>query len=216
MTSPETFIKDQFPSSDWPALPTIYKTAYKAVDDLFKDNPFLQAKSALDNKGRLISFAVDFGIERAIKNGALNCDYRWRNFARPTGRYLELRFSHSTASISQVVDPKRQPRNVVYRENGRLRNQKFLPFVEFEDEMSIAGLPHFLLLHGHQTLDFAHLGVPSPTSKSKYTWLSPNLMTIPHEIAPTGTVPPEDTDFDLNDLQLLKEDIDRWKKDNGE
>ena len=215
MTSPEAFVKDQFPTPSWSVIPTVLKTAYAAAEDLYSDIPMLQVPSALDNKGRLISFAVDFGLERAIKNGALECDYRWREFARPTGRYLELRFSHSTASVSQVADPSKQPRNVIFRENARLRNQKLLPFVEFDDEVAILGLPHFLLIHGHQSLDFAHLAVPSSSSKTDYVWRSINLMKIPHEV-PSDRPPAEDTDYDLEALGLLKEDIDRWRRDNGD
>ena len=217
MTNPETFINDQFPRKDWPVLPTVYKTAYAAVDSMIQDTPIMNVKSAEDNKGRFISYAVDYGLERAIKNGSLNCDYNWKDYSKPTGRYLELIFSHSTASVSQVADPNRQPRNVVFRENARLRNQNFLPFAEFENDVYISGLPHFLLLHGHQTLDFAHLGVPSSTSKIKYTWLSPNLMAMPHEQPLSEEIAPqEDTDFDLDELELLKEDIEKWIRDNDD
>ena len=123
MAKPDDFLKDQFPQRHWPVIPTVLKTAYAAADAVFKDNPILQVASALDNKGRIISFAVDHGLERAVESGAIDCDYRWRPFAKPTGRYLELRFSHSTASVSQVSEAKKQPRNVVFRENARLNNQ---------------------------------------------------------------------------------------------
>ncbi|MGB8277805.1 MAG: hypothetical protein WCF20_07730 [Methylovirgula sp.] len=215
MTSPEDFLKDQLPVRFWPVIPRTLRTAYAAIDDLVKDTPILQIESAVDNKGRLVSFGVDFALRRAIESGALPCDYRWRDFAKPTGRYLELRFSHSTASISQVADPERQPRNVVFRENGRLNTQGVFDLAEFDDEKRIVGAPHFLLVHGHQSLNFAHWGLPSATSRSRYTWLSRNLMRLPHEIE-SELPPPEDTDVDLDELNLLKEDIERWRKDNGE
>lgn len=215
MLNPEDFVKDQIALRYWPVFPTVLKTAYAAVEDSKKDVPYLQVKSAHENTGRLISLAVDFGVQRAIESGALNCDFRWREYARPTGHYLELRFSHSTASISQVTDPKRQPRNVVFRENARLNNQMILDIPELKDDLEISGVPHFLLVHGHQSLDFAHFGVPLATSKTKYSWLSQNLINIPHIIETSGP-DTEDTDYDLDEMNLLKEDIDKWRKDHGD
>lgn len=214
MTSPEDFLKDQLPLRVWPVIPRTLRTAYAAIDDLVKDTPILQIESATDNKGRFISYAVDFGVRRAIESGALPCEYRWCNFTKPTGRYLELRFSHSTASISQVADSERQPRNVAFRENARLKNQGVFDLPEFEDEKRIVGVPHFFLIHGHQSLNFAHWGLPSATSPSRYTWLSRNLMKLPHEIE-SELPPAEDTDIDLDELSLIKEDIERWRRDHG-
>ena len=211
MADPADFFKDQLPLRSWPTVPTVLRTAYAAVTELVKSDPILQVESAEDNKGRLISWAVDFGLKRAVDNGSLPCDYRWRTFAKPTGRYLELRFSHSTASVSQVEDPKRQPRSVVFRENARLRAPGL--FTEIEEKEPVSGAPHFLLVHGHKELNFAHFGAPSATSKYKWTWLSQNLMKLPHEIRSEGP-DAENTDVDLDELNLLKEDIERWMKDN--
>lgn len=214
----DVFVRDQIKPTLWPKLSTLLRTAYSAADDLVKDNPILHVKSAEDNKGRLISWAVDFAVERAIETGAIHCDYRWLPFDKPTGRYLEMRFAHSRLTISQVADPDRQPRNVVFRENARLSNgQGVLHFSEnvFEDEEEVAGLPHILFLHGHQSLRFAHLAVPSPTSKKALVWRSPNLIDLPHEVPKEGPAP-EDTDYDLNELKLLKERIEKWQRDNGE
>jgi hypothetical protein len=215
MADPEVFILDQFPRSSWPAVPTLLRTAYAAVGEIVQDEPMLQIESAEDNRGRLITWAVDFGFVRAINSGAINCEHRWRDFARPTGRYLELRFPHSTASVSQVANPARQPRNVVFRENARLRNEWLFPFPEFQEEMRIAGLPHWLFLHGHQSLNFAHIAVPSPDSNFDFVYRSTNLMNIPHEM-PSDVPPPEHTDDALDEIALLKEDIERWRRDNGD
>ncbi len=214
-TSPENFVKDQIPVSSWPSFPTILKTAYKAVDDLMANNPMLMVNSAQDNKGRFISFAVDHGLERAIQRGTIDCDYRWKKFAKPTGRYLEMRFSHSIATVSQVKDPHRQPRSVVFRENAKISNtgSLFQGIEGFDDE--ICGLPHILLVHGHQSLDFSHFGIPSHSSGTKYEWLSTNLMNMPHEI-PSELPPSEDTDSSLDGLELLKQDIARWERDNDD
>jgi len=215
VTIPEDFIKDQLPFRTWPVIPTVLRTAYATVDDIVKDSPILQVESAADNKGRLISWAVDFGLKRAVDTGALNCDYSWREFARPTGRYLELRFTHSTASVSQVSDFEQQPRNVIFRENARLRTQRVFDLPEFEDEQRVRGVPHFLLVHGHQVLNFAHFGIPLATSRTKWSWLSQNLMKMPHELF-SDKPAPENTDTDLDELNLLKEDIEKWRRDNAE
>lgn len=215
MANPEFFLKDQLPPNVWPMFPTILRTAYAASDDLVKNSPELQIESAADNKGRLIAWCVDFALQRAIELGSIPCDFRWKPFAQPTGRYLELRFSHSTASVSQVADPKFQPRKVVFRENARLRNQGVLDFQEFRDEQKISGLPHFLLLHGYKNLNFAHFGLPSAESLKEWSWLSSNLMNIPHEIS-SDLPPAENTETDFNEVSLLKEDIEKWRRDNGE
>jgi hypothetical protein len=215
VVNPEDFIRDQFPTEQWPILPTILRTAYKATDELVADQPILQTVSAGDNKGRVVSWAVDFGIQSAIVNGTLKCDYRWMPFAKPTGRYLELRFSHSRASVSQVADARKQPRDVAFRDNARLNNQRVLDIEEFKKEQEINGLPHFLIIHGHQTLQFSHIGVPSALSKTKWEWLSPNLMKMPHAVPGDSRPPPEDTDTDFDSVKLLKEELERWIRDNG-
>ncbi|WP_428482814.1 hypothetical protein [Pyruvatibacter mobilis] len=213
MANPESFVVDQFPRKYWSVIPTVLRTAYGAVDNLVQNEPILQVNSARDNKGRLISWAVDLGIQRAIVNGSIDCDYCWKDFAKPTGRYLELRFSHSTASVSQVADPRFQPRSVAFRENARLSNQCVFDFGDEDDSMQVSGLPHFLILHGHQELSFAHLGLPSAHSSKFYSWRSPNLMHLPHELH-SDLPATEVTDNALDDLELLKEDIDKWRRDN--
>lgn len=211
MADPADFVRDQFPQRNWPTIPTVLRTAYAAASDLAKSDPILQIESAQDNKGRLVAWAVDFGLKRAVDNGSLPCEYRWRTFTKPTGRYLELRFSHSTASVSQIQNPKFQPRNVAFRENARLRSRGLFEIVE----EPLVGAPHFLIVHGHQELNFSYIGVPSSASRRKWAWRSQNLLNMPHEIISEGPLP-EDTDVDLDSLNLLKEDIERWRRDNGD
>lgn len=214
----EVFLKDQFNSNQWSVVTSLLKTAYLAVDELMASEPILGVESALANKGRLVSWAVDLALVRAIENGTIYADYRWASYAKPTGKYLELRFSHSTASVSQVRDSRFQPRNVVFRENSRLNNgQLELDYNGTDSSMksSVEGVPHFFLVHGYQSLNFAHFGFPSPTSKTQYSWLSDNLMLLPHEVL-NDNAPTENTDYDLDELGLLKQDIERWRIDNNE
>ena len=215
MLKADVFVRDQISPQLWPHFVTVLRTAYAAADDVIRDTPILQVKSAEDNKGRIIQWAVDFGLERAVEIGTLSCDCRWRPFAKPTGRYLELRFEHSRLTISQVENPKKQPRNVVFRDNARLGNGQGGLFEDEKTDSAINDLPHILLVHGHQTLNFAHLAVPSPSSQSSYLWRSSNLLNVPHEVPAEGPAA-EDTDYDLNEMKLLKERIEKWRKDNGE
>ncbi len=169
MNPAELFLMDQVPLKTQALIPSTLKTAYAAAAGFIADTPMLSVPSAQDNYGRIISWAVDFGFQKLIDSGQWACDYRWRPFARPTGRYLEIRLSHSVATISQVSDPAKQPRDVVFRANKRFNNQLYLDLEEFINENMILGLPHILLIHGHKTLDFIHLGIPHGQHAAGYT-----------------------------------------------
>jgi len=207
------FLLDQIPMPYRPLIPSTLKTAYAAADLLIQNEPILQVPSALDNRGRVVSWAVDLGFERLVKTGQWPFDCRWRYFERPTGRYLEVLLSHSVLTISQVADPKKQPRDVVFRANKRLSNQGFLAFAEFQDERAVCGLPHILLLHGHQVLNFAHLAIPSEQHSEGYVYRTSNLMKMPHEVLQPEP-PAEDTDVEA--VLTLKQEIEKWRRDNDE
>lgn len=214
MRAAEALVRDQLPPSNWPTIPTLLRTAYRAADELIRDTPILQVASAEDNRGRIIQWSVDLKFEMAIKNGSFPCDYSWEHFDKPTGRFLQLRFPHSTASVSQVACAERQPRSVVFRENARLRSQPV--FEGFDDGVEICGLPHFLIIHGYKNLNFAHIAMPSASSSVGYEFRTSNLMNLPHEIKPDPKVAPtEDTDFDPDELGTLKDEIEKWTRDNG-
>ncbi|KEP69644.1 hypothetical protein DL1_03145 [Thioclava dalianensis] len=210
----EDFVQDQILRREWSVFPTVLRTAYAAVAELVKDTPMLQVESAEDNRGRLIAWAVDKQLVTAIENGSITCDYRWKPFAKPTGRYLEMRFAHSIATVSQTADPTIQPRNVVFRENARLNNQGSFDLPEFKAP-EISGLPHILLIHGHKSLNFAHFGIPASDSKTKFNWRSTNLLDIPHLVEDDRPAP-EHTDDILDEMNLLKEQIEKWRRDNGD
>ncbi|MDQ0324227.1 hypothetical protein J2R99_000076 [Rhodopseudomonas julia] len=191
------------------------KTAYQTVEKIVADEPVFQVPSAVDNRGRIVAWAVDLAFVRLIDSGRLPFDYQWKTFNHPTGRYLEIRPSHSVVTISQVADPKKQPRSVRFRENGRMNNEPFFPLPEFADEQEIKGFPHLLLVHGHQQLNFAHLTVPHPMHHRDYRFRTDNLLHMAHEV-PTSGPPVEDTDTDFESTELLKQDIEKWRKDHGD
>jgi hypothetical protein len=211
------FLLDQVPVRYRALIPQVLKDARAAAAILAKAEPVLQVPSAEDNHGRLISWAVDLGIQKLINSGRWPVSYRWQPFALPTGQYLQVILSHSVMSISQVADPAAQPRDVRYRQNARLNNQPSFHLKEFDDTRAVAGLPSFLLIHGRITReeleeDFAHIGIPHPLHNQNYIYKTPNLMNLPHQVE--SDLPPiEDTDRDA--VISLKEEIEKWRKDNG-
>ncbi len=210
--SAEQFLADQLSAVQRALVPPALKSAYSAVRLLVAQEPILQVASAADNRGRLIAWAVDLMFEKMLQTKQWPFDYQWRNFSQPTGRYLEIRLSHSVLSISQIANPDKQPRNVVFRENGRLNNEPFFDLDEFRDEREIQGLPHFLLVHGHQELKFAHIGVPHSAFRRDWIYKTPNLLNLLHPVA-SDLPAAESTDFES--AMVLKEEIENWRKDHG-
>lgn len=206
----EQFLNDQLPPAHRADIPTTLQLAYAAGKMLCEQEPILQVTSAVDNRGRIISWAVDLAFQRLIETGKWPYDFSWKSFARPTGRYLQIRLSHSVMSISQVEYPDFQPRNVAFRANARITNQQWL----FDDEEhEVQGRPGFLLLHGYQTLTFAHVAVPHKEHRDGFIYRTPNLMALPHEV-PEPFPPAEETDHEA--ILSLKEEIEKWQRDHGE
>lgn len=209
----ELLLLDQIPMALRPSIPTTLTNAYAAASLVISGEQILQTPSAQDNRGRIVAWSVDRGFEKLIESGQWPFDKRWQKFARPTGHYLEIRTPYAVVTISQVEDPKKQPRDVKYRANLRLSSQPPLPLREFDDDRSIIGVPHILLVHGHQQLNFAQLGLPNEQHDLGYIYRTPNLMNLPHEV--TSPVPPtEQTDYEA--VMTLKHEIDKWRRDNGE
>lgn len=211
MEQAEAFLLDQIPQAHRALIPATLKAAYDAAMLVTKDEPIFSVPSAVDNRGRVIQWSVDLAFERLVTAGKWPYDVCWRQYERPTGRYLEIRPSHCVLTISQVADPKKQPRDVRFRENKRLSSQGWLEGLSPEAE-SVGGLPHVLLLHGHQALNFAYLGMPKGDHASGYHYRSRNLMKLPHVVL-EPEVAVEDTDEEA--VLILKEEIDKWRKDHG-
>jgi hypothetical protein len=207
------FLKDQVPVRQQVLLPTVFKSAYIAVASLVKDVPFLKVPSATFNRGRMVTWAVDHAVENHIKSGQWNVEYRWVSFGspKPTGKYLEILPPESRMTISQVADPRKQPRDVAFRANARLFNSPFL-FDDMEaDRNVITGRPALLLAHGHQDLSFLHIGMPHADGKYGFICRTQNLLTLPQEVQQPGP-PVEDTSF--KDTMTLKDQIAKWLRDN--
>ncbi|UHS60953.1 hypothetical protein HRR99_05180 [Agrobacterium vaccinii] len=211
MNHAEAFVRDQISATCQSLIPTTLKTAYQTAKVIIANEPVFSVPSAEDNHGRIIQWCVDFAFVRLITTGQWNFEYAWRHFEKPTGRYLEIRPTHSCVTISQVNNPKKQPRDVRFRENMRLQSQTWLAGLA-PPEVELRGLPHILLMHGHKTLDFAHLALPKGEHENGFHYRSGNLMRMPHAI-PEQEVPVEDTDYDS--ILSLKDEIDKWRKDHG-
>jgi hypothetical protein len=206
----EAFLLDQIPINRRSIIPTTLKNAYDAAALVIAKEPFFNIPSAIPQHGRIIQLAVDMAFEKLVLSEQFGVDRRWRYFEKPTGRYLEILFSHSALTISQVANPKVQPRDVGFRRNKRLNSQITMDFME-DEPLDTTGLPHVLLLHGHQKLGFAHLAIPEPLHWQGFQHTSSNLMLMPHAV-PEQEVPMEDTDREA--VMSLKEEIDRWMRDN--
>lgn len=213
MEQAEAFLLDQIPNAHRSLIPATLKTAYDAAALVVKDEPIFNVASAIDNRGRVIQWSVDLAFERLVQTGKWPYDFRWRSFERPTGRYLEILPSHCVVTISQVADPTKQPRDVRFRENKRINGQGWLKGLPRPtDEEPVSGLPHVLLLHGHQTLNFAHLAMPKGLHAAGFHYKSGNLLLLPHIVADSKP-PVEDTDIEA--VLELKEEIDKWRKDHA-
>lgn len=210
---PRNFLNDQFPVQLQQVVPTILKTAYGAVHRIVKDEPIFQTESATQNLGRMMSWSVDRGFEQAIENGGLPFDYSWEDFDRPTGKFLAIRPSHSIVTVSLTKTPTKQPRNVMFREQAKQLNSQ-LDWLDLQnDSHEITGLPHILLLHGYWNDGFAHLAIPRADCNHDFSYRTENLFNLPHAIVEEGP-PPEGPDGDIDAITLLKDDIDRWRRDN--
>jgi hypothetical protein len=211
------FVESELPREHQIKLPPALENAYAAVAALYKNEPLFSVTSAIYGKGHVVAWAVDLQIERLIKGGQLPFDYRWVPFEKPTGRFLQLRLSASTLSISQLQHKASLPRPADFRHNRILNNNLWLDLPEFEDEHRISGLPHLILTHGYQTLSFAHVGLLNRVGRRLvWTYRTPNLMDLPRIVAP-DMPPPEGIDIEIDvSVRELKDEINRYVRDHTE
>jgi hypothetical protein len=218
------FLASQIPIGHQVLIPPVLKQAYAAAKTVRSLDELFRTPSAQDGFGRLVSWAVDLFLVKLIESGRWPVDYAWREYgiasrripgvlSKVTGHYLEVILPHARMTISQVVDPQKQPRDVQFRENARLVNAPLLRGLDIEMPQ-VTGVPTFILAHGHhQDLRFAHLGAPHQIHRYGYIYQTPDLLLLPHEV-PADNVGVENTTFD-DDAMTLKADIDKWRKDNA-
>jgi hypothetical protein len=209
----KAFLDNQLPAKYRAELPQAFVSAYQAVEVLAKDEPILNVESARINRGHLRAWGADLAVERLLRSGKWPFDFDWANYGRPTGKWLRVRLPSSTLSISQVARPKLIPREADFRTNNVLNNMPFLDIGDFRDEEKIRGLPHFLLAHGYQGLDFIHVGLPHPHAADHgYIYQTPNLLNQVRTIE-ADLPPPEAADAQA--VVELVEELKKWWQDNG-
>jgi hypothetical protein len=220
--SASEFLISQIPVKHQVLLSPAVRTAYAAARILMEASPVYQMPSAQDNRGRFVSWCVEFAIMALIRSGKWPADFEWQEYGlidsstglvrKGTGHYLVVKLPGAQLTINQVDDPRKQPRDVKFRQNARLANQPLLDGWEIAEDPE-QGLPVIHLNHGHRELNFLHLGMPNPEHKRGYAFRSDNLLLLPHEVA-SDTTRVEQTDFDEAAI-TLKADIEKWRKDHA-
>jgi hypothetical protein len=203
-------------------LPGVAKQGYAVARMLMAASPVYAMPSAQDNRARFVSWCVEFGLMALIRSGRWPVDFRWEKYGKVdkntgglrygTGHYLLVQLRDATLTVCQTDDPKKQPRDVRFRQNARLANQPLLKGLELPEEPP-AGQPTILLTHGHRDLAFVQLGICNPEHSQGYAYRTPNLLLLPQEL-PSDTTRVEQTDFDEAVL-TLKADIEKWQTDNA-
>jgi hypothetical protein len=121
-----------------------------------------------------------------------------------------MRGKQSRITLAQVEHPGQKPRNAAYRDEFAVPNSVYL-FEEMNEEVRREdGLRLIHIIHGYQTLNFAHLALPHP-KQNKNVWTSPNLMKIPHEI--TTDLPPAEGPSDSPTPEGI-ENLERRMRDD--
>jgi hypothetical protein len=145
-------------------------------------HPQLTTPGGRYQRGDLIALAADYEFDVLIKANSLPFEPSWEYYARPTGKYFVMRSPRAHITISRVDDPELRPRNAVYRNKFAIPNGRYLfDYMNKEIEQDKERrLIH--ILHGYQSLTFAHLTLPHP-KQNKHVWSSRNLMNIPHVVS---------------------------------
>jgi hypothetical protein len=214
----EQFADDEVPDSIRPLFPSALRRAYSAADITIERDPYLATPGAKYQRGDLIMLAASYEFQQLVANGSLpNFDGSWQYFARPTGKHFVMLTNRARITLNQVEDPKKKPRHAVFRNNYAELNERGL-FDDVDEDIQRAreeaerdGERRLLhILHGYQSLDFAHIAYPHP-ARNKHMYRSPNLMRVPHEIA--SDLPPAEGPADSPNPEAF-ENFERHIKDD--
>lgn len=183
MKTGDDYIEQEVPLLDRVIFPQVAAAAYKAVEDLVSETPFLQCPPAVLARGHLNAWAMDFGFSQLIESGRWKVEgYDWAWFNRPTGKYLRIFTKKSIMTISQLPDTSHQPRQADFRENDGYDPQAKLALFPDEKDLTSIKRPHLLLVHGYHKLDFIHVAMPNPNKQPVWLGLSKNILEEMHEI----------------------------------
>jgi hypothetical protein len=177
----EQFLNTEVPPRLHPLIPSTLRRAYAAATEMVDRHPQLSTPGGKYQRGDLIAIAADYEFELLVKSNSLPFEPSWEYYARPTGKHFVMRSARAHITISQVEDPTQRPRNAVYRNRFALSNIGFL-FKEMNEEVERDKERRLIhIVHGYQTLTFAHLTLPHP-HRNKNVWSSRNLLNIPHVV----------------------------------
>jgi hypothetical protein len=214
----EQFVDEEWPRRYRPLIPAALFRAYALADEAIEQFAFLRTPGGRYQRGDLIMVAASYEFEQLLETGRLPFDGAWEYFARPTGRHFVMRTHRARITTSQVEDPSKKPRRAIFRANFAELNEVSL-FEEINEQRRLQReeierdnerrLIH--ILHGYQTLDFAHLAYPHP-ERNRHIYRSANLLNLPRSIDDPDLPPPEGP-FDSPDPEAL-ERIERHLRDN--
>jgi hypothetical protein len=211
----DIFIEEEIPAIHRANFPKAICDAYKAVDALVAETPFLQCPPAKQADGHLVTWAVDFAVWQLIETGKWPVEhYDWAWFKKPTGRYLRIFTKRSIVTISQLADDSQQPRHAEFRANAAYDEQIPLLLLPGEKELIISGRTHLLLAHGHQNLQFIYLAMPNPEKKPAWLGRSSNLINEIHDIS--ANLSPAEGPKEIDEQTInIKEQLKKQLRDHG-
>lgn len=191
MKTGDVFIEQEVPLPDRALFPQAFGAAYRAVEELISDTPFLQCPPAQLAKGHLVAWAVDFAVCQLIESGRWKVEgFEWDWFTKPTGKYLKIFTKRAILTVNQLVDTSCQPRPADFRENDGYDPQAKLALYPDEKDLTSIRRPHLLLIHGYHKLDFIHVAMPNPEKQPVWLGLSRNILDDLHDIN-SQVAPPE-------------------------
>jgi len=178
----EQFLYGEVPPELHPLIPSALRRAYAAANEMIDRHPQLTTPGGRYQRGDLIALAADYEFEQLIRASSLPFEPSWEYYARPTGKHFVMRSPRAHLTISQVDDPELRPRSAVYRNKFSLPNGRYL-FDYMNEEIERDNERRLIhIVHGYQSLTFAHLTLPHP-HQNKNVWSSQNLMKIPHVVS---------------------------------
>ncbi|WP_370931741.1 hypothetical protein [Bartonella sp. DGB1] len=209
MIHPEDFIKTRIPIKDKIILMQCVNEGHKVIRNMRKDDLALGLPMVNNMKCYFLSIGVHFVIQRNIESGILPFTCGWKNFAKPTGKYLEIIGHGFTFSINSVANCNKPPKKAIFREQKLVGNKTLFNYQEncFAD-IIYEPYPHFILTFSSSgySLNDLRIGLPANYKRSQWEWVSNNWLHEPHLV--TGTSAEiENTSYNPEDMNLLKETL---------
>lgn len=185
MQTVSQFMDSQIPQRVRRILPFAFRTAYRAVDDLYKSEPLFSSITAQIGRGHVVAWAVDLQFERLMISGDLPFGYCWADFKKPTGKYLLIHLGGATLSISQLRQACDVPRDAHFRNDKNLSDQLCfdLSLINGCGVVDTPLMPHLILSHGYYKggLSFVQIGLLDSSGR-KWVYRTPNLLKSTYAI----------------------------------